>query len=851
MKIKTKGKLKSNKKIVITVLTVLVIAIFLLILFSNDVHAAGLVDDTVKIGTGNEYNKYSLGNYQLDFYVDTSWDWLPWNWVSDFGKSITYGVYVLTNALWVGSTYISSATGYLVQEAYKLNFITSTADSIGKNIQTIAGVSKSGFSSGGLYEGFSSFLILGVGFYVAYIGAIKRETTKAVHTIINFVLIFVLSMGFIAYAPDYIKNINGFSSDLSDACLSAGTKIILPQSNTKGKDSVDLIRDSLFAIQIKQPWVLLQFGNSDENTVGENRVKNLISTSPSIDNGKAREDVVKNEIEKENNANLTVTNVVSRCAMVLFIFAFNLGISVFVFFLSGIMIFSQVLFIVFAMFLPVSFLLSMIPGFENMAKKSIMRLFNIIMLRAGITLIITTAFSISSMLYSFSSTSPFFLVAFLQIVTFAGIYFKLNDLLGMFSIAGKEAHSFGQRFLQKHKSLTNKVRRLRHPFSKNKDRTSNNGKSGTRVSSAPSSSGRVSHSRPSSIGNRAGQSLGKIMDTKDNIKDTAGNFKERVKDLPDNMKYAVQHGKENLKDNVSDFKNGISDARKERQQLRKEKQDKYRENIASRRSEMSSEDIKHNNDNSNESKAETFKDKVKSRLRPNFVKNSGSKKSSNMQGKDSGENASVKGPENNTSSSSNKNIPGNVENKKSPIKPEKESRKNVSAKESGNNKSPLSKNTPGDMLNKKPPIKLEKEPRKNVSAKGPESNTSNSSRKSTPEDINIKKPSSMPGKDPRDNKVLKVPENISIKKPSSIPNKDMRRSVPKSNRNVSTAEKVSIEKTSSIKTNVVAADHRSNINNSAKMVSNMAKQNHNFVVKRIIDNKKLRSIPSLRKRKKK
>ncbi len=62
-------------------------------------------------------------------------------------------------------------------------------------------------------------LILVLGVYVAYTGLIKRETTKAIHAVMNFVLVFILSASFIAYAPDYIKKINDFSSDISNASL--------------------------------------------------------------------------------------------------------------------------------------------------------------------------------------------------------------------------------------------------------------------------------------------------------------------------------------------------------------------------------------------------------------------------------------------------------------------------------------------------------------------------------------------------------------------------------------------------------------------------------------------------------
>ncbi|OJT72649.1 hypothetical protein BM530_19830, partial [Clostridioides difficile] len=161
------------------------------------------------------------------------------------------------------------------------------------SIQTLAGVTKSGFSSSGFYVGFLLLIILIVGMYVAYTGLIKRETSKALHAVINFVVVFILSASFIAYAPDYIKKVNDFSSDISTASLDLGTKIILPDSDSQGKDSVDLIRDSLFSIQVKQPWLLLQFGNSNVEEIGTDRVEALVSTSPDDEDGEKREDVVK------------------------------------------------------------------------------------------------------------------------------------------------------------------------------------------------------------------------------------------------------------------------------------------------------------------------------------------------------------------------------------------------------------------------------------------------------------------------------------------------------------------------------------------------------------------------------
>ena len=452
---------KMAGKVIGRVLLALLLILLLLAVFGTAAHAAGLVDDTVD--AANEYSKYPLDNYQLDFYVDSGWDWLPWNWLDGIGKQVMYGLYAITNFIWTISLYLSNATGYLIQEAYSLDFISSTADSIGKNMQTLAGVTTGGLSSEGFYIGFLLILILVVGIYVAYTGLIKRETTKAIHAVVNFVVVFVLSAAFIAYAPDYIGKINEFSADISNASLTLGTKIVLPNSESQGKDSVDLIRDCLFSIQVKQPWLLLQYGNSDMESIGADRVENLLSTSPDENNGQDREEIVVEEIEDRENTNLTITKTINRLGTVFFLFMFNIGISVFVFLLTGIMIFSQVLFIIYAMFLPVSFLLSMVPSFEGMSKRAITKLFNTILTRAGITLIITVAFSISTMLYNLSGEYPFFLTAFLQIVTFAGIYFKLGDLMGMFSLQSGDSQSMGSRIMRRPRMLMHAhMHRLQH-----------------------------------------------------------------------------------------------------------------------------------------------------------------------------------------------------------------------------------------------------------------------------------------------------------------------------------------------------------------------------------------------------
>ena len=597
MKERIKGAFTKKKifHVLKMALFVVALSLILLSLLGTVAHATGLVDDT--INAENLYSKYPLSNYQLDFYVDNSWSWLPWNWLDGIGKSVQYGLYCITNFVWTISLYLSNATGYVVQEAYKLDFINDMADSIGKSIQTLAGVTQNGFSSSGFYVGFLLLIILVVGLYVAYTGLIKRETSKALHTVINFVVVFVLSASFIAYAPDYIKKINEFSSDISTASLDLGTKIMLPNSDSEGKDSVDLIRDSLFSIQVEQPWLLLQFGNSNAEEIGTDRVEALVSASPEDEDGKTREEVVKTEIEDNDNNNLTIPQVVNRLGMVFFLLFFNLGITIFVFLLTGMMLFSQILFIIFAMFLPISFLLSMIPSYESMAKQAIVRVFNTIMTRAGIMLIVTVAFSISSMFYNISTDYPFFMVAFLQIVCFAGIYMKLGDLMSMFSLNANDSQSMGRRiFRRPYLFMRHRARRMEHRIARAVSAGGISGGvagavagsavAGKRAERKNTASKENRGNTTSSMGQRAGSKVGAVLDTKNKVKDKANAVKENIKDMPTQTAYAVYSAKEKAKSSVSDFKRGMVQEQQSRQTGRLEKQEQHKKNIADKRMEL-------------------------------------------------------------------------------------------------------------------------------------------------------------------------------------------------------------------------------------------------------------------------
>ena len=589
------------QKLAITAFVAVVMAFLFLNLFTVQAHAAGLLDET--IDTAHEFSKYPIDNYQLDFYVDSSWDWLPWNWLDGIGKTAQYAIYLFTNFLWTLNLYISNAVGYLIQQAYDLDFISSAASEIGKNIQLIAGVSASGLDSTGLFPGMMAIVTLLVGVYCAYAGLVKRETTKAFHAALNFVVVFVVSVGLIAYAPSAISGVNEFSSDISNGIVDVSAKILAP--DTAGENTgVSAIRDCLFGIQVKQPWLIMQFGDSDVENIGEERVNSLLGTSPDENRGKDREEVVKTELEDYDNGNLTVTEVTSRFGLSVFFLIFNLIVSAFAIMLTGSMLLSQILFIISAMFLPVSLLISMIPAFSGTSRRAVISLFNTIMLRVGTTLLTTFVLVLSSLAYTIANGKPFVVVVLLQVIVFAGVYMERDKLLGMIGLRDEDTGRIGRAMTNRSRRTISRAVRKALPFAAGvgvgKRSAQRRAMQSTQRTASTSASRENVQQEKKNLGQRVGEKVGKIADAPSRVRDKAVETVQKVKDAPTNAEYAVHSNIESARQSVVETMQKRKEARAAQMESRRTTTASRREQLAQRKRERSEENTeKPRTENSN------------------------------------------------------------------------------------------------------------------------------------------------------------------------------------------------------------------------------------------------------------
>lgn len=620
---------KRKRKYLFIGMALLGIVIFFVLCQYMNVQASGLIDDT--IDAGNNYSKYANDNYQLDFYVDKSWDWLPWNWGDGIGNTALYAVYLITDALWGIVRLVSSATGYVVQEAFKLDFIKDMTGYIGNNIQQLAGVSPKGISGTGFYPSLLGLFLVILGGYVTYTGMLKKEVTKAINTVVTFVLVFLLTTGFIAYAPFYVEKLNDFSSDFSTEVLNLGTSVTMPDSGIKDKDSADLIRDLLFDVQIYKPWLLLQFGSTD---VEKARAESILSISPDEEHGEKRTEAVKTEIEDNNNNYLSVAKAGSRLGTVLLLLIVNLVISYFVLLLTGLMILSQVLFIVYALFLVIAFILSLLPTYSGMAKRAVEKVFHIILTRVGVTMILVVAFSISSMFYNVSEGYPFFMIAFLQIVTFVGIYVKMGDILSMVGLQSNGEGQLGSKMMRPMRSLQRrarvKVSRANRTgramlagavgglagaragtkqkqanaqaagntansnsysysdYAKKASQRKQNGEDNKNRSSASGSfeTGSDKNRIKPNLGHKVGFKVAGVAGMPKDVANKVKRVKDNVVNAPTSALYAVNRAKDSAADNVKGVRSGFRSAAGNKQQERQKQNAAYQTDLARKREDL-------------------------------------------------------------------------------------------------------------------------------------------------------------------------------------------------------------------------------------------------------------------------
>lgn len=536
---------RKRKKIYL-IIGALCIFFIALILLSEVANASTLFPED------RDFSRFPLSRYQLDLYLSSDGSgWFGRRTIGDrIGDAILIIFNGLANIIWFLTLLFSSLSGWLVYEAFSLDYIDRLSVGLAGNMTALWNA---------FLDAYGTYILLVVMAYVMYVGIIKREVTKAVSACLNFALTMIIGMAFFGNAVIYVDALNDFSREMSNTALEAGTSFLAEDSETEG---VALIRELLWDIQVTQPWLILNFGQTDIGTI---RYNAILSQPWGSD---AREDLVQSEVTVSGNEAMGAGNVFPRVGYTLFLAFFNLIITVFSIYLAGLIIFSQIMFVMFASFLPISLILSMIPTFSNLRKGAILELFNTMMMRLGVTVLAVVTFSISSMVYSFSSTESFVFVLFLQLVCFVGIFFSIGKLLNKFQLQSGEQQSLSKRILgdPAKKFLTMKwagrgIRRRRERRNmRSQKKNFNPYERDTKEDDSKEPETSSSSNPRRSMASKAGRFAGNVASSRKRLKNLDENLTRGARNLPANAKYGANAVRRGLQKVGNDFKTGAVEA---------------------------------------------------------------------------------------------------------------------------------------------------------------------------------------------------------------------------------------------------------------------------------------------------
>lgn len=419
----------SKKRKIGLVIFAIVLCLLGVFLFDLAVSAKGLIGED----TGGTYlfNKYPIENYKLDSYVDTSGNWMPWNW----GKAMDDGSYSLLAWL-IGCVYAAifkgfHIIGYFVQAVYSTDVINPLMEVTVQFIQGIAGFNGS-FLDNGLFSQLLATVVILTGLYYGF-QIIKKESGRTIGGLAMFALLVVVSLGFFAKADTFIRGANDIANSIQTVVVKAGTNALGMKD-----DPAAAIREGFFDITVYQPYLLLQYNDTSVSAEKAGKILSLESGS------EEREELVKKEVEENENKMMNGWYGLDlRVSNMLPLILSGAVLAVVILMLVCINIYHQLLFVLYACISPFILILSLLPNKSGMAIQLGAKLLYELCMRIGLAMLLCLMYGFSSAIYKLTGTDGYVYGAVLQAIVYVAIFLFRKKIYGLFMEGGRPAGGKG------------------------------------------------------------------------------------------------------------------------------------------------------------------------------------------------------------------------------------------------------------------------------------------------------------------------------------------------------------------------------------------------------------------------
>lgn len=392
-----------------------------------------------------EEPQYPLDNYKLETQI-------PDGGVTGLGNVGDKGMAGINNGLWSLNKQIGDFAIYAVSELLSYDLISQITDKM-------ATISNNVYAN--MTEVFLSlFLTIAVA-TAAYRFFLNRNEGGGVKALVGTLLIMVVMFGYFNNTAKVISYINSFSQFIDGKAMStnvmvSSTQPVDPSKVKDPKEGTALLQNQLFELMILRPYLLLQYGTTDETEINKqdpNRVDTLLSIKPYGDQPtQLRKQIVDHEVNDLGNVPMSPGYEGERLGKILLTIVLTLFITVPVLIMAGMAFLLQIFLICILIFAAIPLCMAVIPSFAPTAGHFFKRVFSLILHKAALTLIISAALGISTLVYNLTSKTTglngYMMMAFVVAVIFFGIFKFRMEILHVVTLGSVGAGNVAERITQ-------------------------------------------------------------------------------------------------------------------------------------------------------------------------------------------------------------------------------------------------------------------------------------------------------------------------------------------------------------------------------------------------------------------
>lgn len=335
----------------------------------------------------------------------------------------------------------TTATIWLFNKIYEVNFVNSIVKEISFSIQSMAGISNGSFKTTGLFGGFLGIITMSVAIYTLYQFIVKKASISAFSGLIRSLIALVMALAFFTNYSTIINGMNTLSVETSKLIISGSMKVN-DKGNISNESAQKEMNAALWDTFVQKPYLMLQYGSMDESSIGKTRIKELLKLKPDTED---RYDYVQKEVTDKKNEMMTREKIMERGGILVIATLADFVNSIPIIILAFALLFFQFWFTALAMIAPFVFVWSAFPNQFKVLTRYLLELITPLVLKVGLSVIALFVFSLTSLLSDVSMKTintdgllSYIFLVFMESILLFTIFILRHRIAGIFSAGSKQ-----------------------------------------------------------------------------------------------------------------------------------------------------------------------------------------------------------------------------------------------------------------------------------------------------------------------------------------------------------------------------------------------------------------------------